>query len=313
MRFYLVIPGGILQQKIAWICKLCVAIYAFISGYGINKSKTVIFNENNYWLDAYSDSLRRILRFLCKYWLVYFVVVPVGLILHKYSFNIPEMINNFIARRMTYSSEWWYVQQYISMLLLFPIIQWIFSKIDILKSRREKIFLLLLSIVWCSLLFNGKLVSLINQKYQLVYLAIFTEGIICAKYKIFERISDFLQCNLYRKCWAVMITIVCFVIRWEFAKGPEYIAVDTIITVPLIYAVTINVRETDRLKNLLIKIGEKSVYMWLIHTFFCYYFFQNVITCTKIALLAYLETFASSYFAASILITIENKIIHIKR
>lgn len=32
---YLSVLGPVLEEKLDWFCKICVAIYAFISGYGL--------------------------------------------------------------------------------------------------------------------------------------------------------------------------------------------------------------------------------------------------------------------------------------
>ena len=119
--------GQDVVEKIAWFCKICVAIYAFISGYAIYQKchykegeKFQFFKRlGNYYLVA----LKQLLGFLKKYWIVFAIFVPLGFILNKLpTFTWEVFLKSLIGIDSTYNVEWWYVKFYIVIILFSPII-----------------------------------------------------------------------------------------------------------------------------------------------------------------------------------------------
>ena len=75
-----------------------------------------------------------------KYWLVFVVFIPYGLFTEKVEFgNIKIFILNLFGLKATYNSEWWYVRQYIFMMLMFPIINVILDKIMVFSSNMKRL------------------------------------------------------------------------------------------------------------------------------------------------------------------------------
>lgn len=55
-------------------------------------------------------------------------------------------------------------------------------------------------------------------------------------------------------------------------------------------------------------LGKYSVYMWLTHTFYCYYYFQKIVTFSGVASIMFVMTMLLSYLTAFLLSYVEKGI-----
>lgn len=113
---------------IAIFCHLCVGIYAFITGIGF-AYKFAGYTCNIQGLcKRYVDSIKSILKFMSKYWIVFIPFAAFGLIFGIYSFSFKEFVLNLSGLSSTYNNEWWYVKQYVKMLVVLPLFSLIIDK-----------------------------------------------------------------------------------------------------------------------------------------------------------------------------------------
>lgn len=90
-----------LEARIAWIGKLCVAIFAFISGYAFsikaekNKEEHVI----NRVLSDYRLSISHLIKFYLKFWLVFLIFIPIGIAFFGKSGNPKNLAQGLILGR----------------------------------------------------------------------------------------------------------------------------------------------------------------------------------------------------------------------
>lgn len=153
VKYFSLLSGSMLgrsvEQNIAWFCKLCVAIYAFISGYGLYRSATGSRIEqpagrvkaNYYYV------INHILVLMKKYWVVFFLSLPFVMIFEFEKPLVEELdylIFGLFGLSSKYNSAWWYLSQYIFMLLLYPIIDFIFLS---RKNTKNKIVNFMMYIV----------------------------------------------------------------------------------------------------------------------------------------------------------------------
>lgn len=99
-------------------CKICISLFAFVSGYGLYCS---YINK-----DKPKKNLLRIIEFLIPYWLVTFLIaMPVLAVLHKLNMNyLPVSLFALLHNDdMLYVSFAWYVKVYLEYLLLLPLIK----------------------------------------------------------------------------------------------------------------------------------------------------------------------------------------------
>lgn len=132
---YLGVP---VQEILAHFGQLCVAIFAFNSGYVLSK-KRVDFNNINV-------IAKRATNFLISYWVVCLLFIIVGLICNSKLPDTSILLQNLVGLNVSARSDYvnvahaWYVTYYLLFLLLCPLI--VSNKIP--NSKLLDIFLLLL-------------------------------------------------------------------------------------------------------------------------------------------------------------------------
>jgi hypothetical protein len=97
-------------------------------------------------------------------------------------------------------------------------------------------------------------------------------------------------------------------LRTIVADNATYSTLDIVITPIFIFAVYLITKTKNKMTEILAWIGKYSVYMWLTHTFFCYYYFQKLITFSKFSTIMYLELVGVSLVTAMIFGQIEKRI-----
>lgn len=280
----------ILIYKLAIFSKLCVAIFAFVSGYGFCKS----FKKN-----YFEFSCKRYVGLLKKYWLVCVFFIPFHYLLNKPNIGISQFLLSILGLSKAYNGEWWYISQYLVFLLYYPLIVFL---IDTNKKKKHRILLM----VSFSLLFIGLLKVpslkviykfLKNYNFFSCYVIIFAEGIFAAKYNVFQRCKP----TRFVSYCLLMISIIA---RMIIVKNANFGWFDVIIIFPFILGFsTINMGYyVDKILSFF---GKNSTYIWLTHTFYCYYYFSNIILWTKTSELMLLELVVISTVTAVVLKKIE--------
>ena len=153
--------------------------------------------------------------------------------------------------------------------------------------------------------FNHLILQLDNGIF--VFTLIFFEGFLCSFFHLFE-----IGCNhnLFQKIKPVLAFLMlfsCCTIRYLRAYDATYCKYDAFITVPILYSlVTLFSYAPKAVVNFLRYLGKYSTYMWLTHTFFCYYYFSELITSVRVSIFMFLLTVALSLITAIILTELEN-------
>lgn len=312
---------GNFQIRIAWFCKICVAMYAFISGYGI---ATVLSKRHEKrdkklhdcicrWIESVKYVTQHLMVFMIKYWIVFVCFIPLGVFLGvDMSYKLETIILSFLGRTNVYNGEWWYVRQYQTMLLALPCIDLFFYMVENLLSEMKKIyvygFMILCGGLTVQCLFPGgitALFELINSSNVYTYMLIFIEGYTCSRCdsELFNIIK--IKSNFDKYIASILILLV-FAVRIFLQTNASYKAIDLWVIAPFIYAlVTISHSFSQRERKTIGELGKYSTYMWLTHTFFCFYYFNSLITISKFSIIIYLETFLLSLGSALILERIE--------
>lgn len=302
-RYISLLPIGdvSLEYYIGIFGKICVAIYAFISGYGLYISVQVIKHKN--LKNMYKFILKHLWNFYKRYWFVFIVFVPIGFYWEINTFTLKEFTLAFIGRKANiYNGEWWYVTEYIKMLLYFPIYIWILTKLEIVRyysgKNPYKIVIYILA-----------LVSFIMTRH---YLFIFLTGIVFARYRVFEYIEQYLYSKRYfNNIFLILGTLGVFIFRSVLMSA----RFDDIIVIMFIYSAITLIRKI-RSKNIeksLCFLGRYSIYMWLVHTYWAYYYFQDIVLLPQYTVLIYIWLTILSLLTAMVLDRIYNIINNIKK
>lgn len=267
---------------IAFFSKICVSIYSFIGGYGIykaiSKNKRTIFEQ--------------IKKMYISFWKIFLIFIPIAFaffgsqvqhinddfMVPRYNlFIYEEAFRNFFGISTSYNSEWWYVLFYVVALLTTPLFIKIFEK----HSSVENIFLVvILSIVLENVtpqlgaleIFNlnsNSIYRFLFSNYSL-YFCCFLLGVLFSKDDLLSKLNKELRNNI--KLNTITDIIIIFVITGIRKNLSQ--SMDLLYT-PIIVVVALDLLTRNKIvESIFKKLGENSTNMWLIHTFFCYYFFS---------------------------------------
>lgn len=264
-------------------CKLCVAMYAFLSGYGmITKIGTT--NPIAVIKKGYQVIFQHLKKFYMVYWLIFAIFIGYGFLTGRRAFQAKEFFYNLLGIAHSYNGEWWYVWQYVRMLLLFPL----FACVIVCFSEKIKKGRYVLWLALVLLLEVAAVLTSLKTPFW-VYTFCFFNGMIISYGKV--------DVCLYRMAahpaTAVLIGTVLscavFLARLTIAGGGQY---EFIVGPLFIYGclLILQGKWLVSINRLLNEIGKYSVYMWLIHTFFIYYYFQKIVFAFKYAFIIYIAT-----------------------
>jgi hypothetical protein len=265
------IPFFRLEDYAGRFGNICVSMFLFLSGYGmvlgyLRSKKTPL-----------RYSLIKLKDFYLTYWLYFLIFVPIGIFFFnhvtlwqsnqiRYTADPIVFLKNFLGWDSSYNQEWWFVRMFVIILVfLFPIY--------IKLLEKNVAFLVLTS------LFLFSLSAKVNPYGEFGFIGwqtSFAVGIICAKFKFFSSrpIQDLDQSGWLLISFSLVLCIALRLLRWPFdASGNAF---DFLIVAFFTYF-SVMAAERLRLPSLLAYLGERAFPLWLVHSFFCYYYFQDIV------------------------------------
>lgn len=262
-----------------------VPLYLLLSGYGlyvVNKK-----GDNNRWT--------RLFRLLLTYWMItgFFVIVGCFVKSDIYPGSIIDIITNILTVRTSYNNECWFLFPFILLSLTSPLL---FKACDRYNGylvfsvgfALEFLCLYIISRYGDKFLYNNLWVYKPFQYFQLMFP--FVLGSLCAKYSSIMKPALLAKLNGGGK-FAIFILVVfvrCFL---------DLPFIHTIYSLALLICI-LNFSRSVLVDSFLSMFGKQSTYMWMIHTWFCYYLFHDYIYWFKYPLIIYIVlvviTFATS-------------------
>lgn len=98
--------GGNVEYTIelyfGYFCRLCIAMYAFISGYGMMAKS---MQKHLTFLQDIKQAIKQIINFFIRYWMVLIVFILIGLKIGALRFDVIEFVKNFIGQSCSYNAE----------------------------------------------------------------------------------------------------------------------------------------------------------------------------------------------------------------
>lgn len=293
------------EARIAWQGKLCVGIFAFISGYAFSIISDK--NMNNKLMPRFKEnvmqSLRQLVKFYSKFWLVFIIFVPIGIIFYGQSASLTNLLNGFF-RGARYNGEWWYVWQYVKFLAVFPFIDLVYYY----KSNKATWIAVISAIAvvfiirfvgWNTV--AGTIVRFgFNQLYS-NYMIIFLTAFLISKLNILEKID----CRCFIKpFFAVLGTALCFLLRWLLVTEPSQSNCDIFIIPFLIFFIVALLHSANTYgmtRRVINYVGANSTFIWLTHTFWLYYYFQRIALLPRYSIFIFIWVLILSLFTSIIL------------
>lgn len=276
-----------IEQYIGLFGKYCVPIFLFLSGYGFAVSKTKIASNGEYYL-------RKIFRFFIAYWLVFFIFVPLSYFLSSYQFVSLEpklFFLNFFGVVSSYNGEWWFIFPYLLCILITPLLY---------ESRGISVIsLVTVSIVIYCISFSVK-DNVIHSFlfWQPAYIIGFLIG--NGKENVFCSSSKFLA-------FLGFLIVILFWRIFDWESMPIFV----------VFLVNFLLKLFDIIKFKLIRmslveLGRKSLFIWLVHSFFCYHFAQDIVYFFDETLLVFFTLMILSYVVSCILSKVYEFMLSIK-
>ncbi|SHK79095.1 MULTISPECIES: acyltransferase [unclassified Fibrobacter] len=293
--------------------KICVPMFFFFGGYGVYKSS---FGKRY-------DIVGRLKRLYFTYWSVFLVFIPIGFLFFssqdpycadpfiytRYSrFVHREVISNFLGFTSTYNREWWFLISYVFALVTFPFIRAIIDRF----SARVNIFLAVVVALLFAHIFPGlktvTALGVLGNSHMYLrffcqiapYAACFWMGAIVARNGLLDRLNNSAkQHGLLTPL--TDIAIWCLVIAM---RQNEVGDIFDIFFIPVLTVASMDLlNRTKLLKKGIWYIGRQSTYMWLIHSFFCYYFGlpAKIVTATGLAIPSLVTLIVMTYIASILL------------
>lgn len=299
----------------AWSCKLCVAVYAFLSGYGMMKTSHIIKKNEKYnIMNAYKTSIKRYVRFMKQYWIVFIIFYLIGLAIHRVEvLSFDELVRCLLGISDYINREWWYVKQYIIFLAFFPVLELIIYCLKGKKYRQILIACILnfsILLLYVSHTSLGSAVNLIRTILgSPIYWIIFLCGVICAISKFFEKLLYRLpQNNNVNFIVGICILIIVFTIRIIMSPDADYNDIDIFLIIPLICGLLLIINGNRYIEKIVSQLGKYSTYMWLTHTFYCYYYFESIFNKIHSIIIQFAILLTVSYLTAILLLQIQKRI-----
>lgn len=273
---------GIFPFKLALICKACVAIFVFLSGYGL----TIKFSKIN--TTSFKEKLKESIKFLfgrykkiyLNYWPIFIATIFLGsfyfgrTLTDAYGADaniIQSLIMDFfgLMQMQSYNATWWFIRLILTFYLVFPILFYG------MKNKVMGICLLVFLFWWPTHLqipfvdFDGTIVT---------YLKSFGLGIFLAHNV--DIINKILKEIKPQVLFAISLTACIFLccIR-NIVITPSFFGqkIDPFLVL-FIYLTFTSLRQfySKEIKPLVF-LGKHSMNIFLTHTLFSTYFFSNFI------------------------------------
>lgn len=247
--------------------KICVDIFVFLSGYGLNAS----YNKkcDGKILGSIKFSIKHLLKLMFNFWIIFILFVSFGSITGLEPLNVyaggverniikPLLIDFFglanLLNSPTYNVTWWFMSLIIVLYIIFPILKYLLKK--------SPIFLAILAIF----IRNATFLYFNNQLN--IYLVDFCMGMIFSELLLFDKIR-----NLNKtKVQEIILTIIFFLFALysKYIYGGIYYFIDALAYVLICNNILMRIKFVNKGLELL---GKHSSNIFMLHTFLYKYFF----------------------------------------
>ena len=291
---------------VSYIANACypVTFFLILSGYGL----TYLYKNNRLNI---KDQCKRIFKLYIHYWIVLLIFVTIGFFINPevYPNSLIHIIINLLGLKCTYNGEIWFILPYTYICLTS---YWIIHYIYNLNSKKKiAISLFIYGILFLTarhishhLPENIVLETIIIQPlYYITLLFYFSLGIIL--YRLLEVKHKF-ELIIDNKTVYVLLIIGLFVTKCLF----KITLADGLYALAFIWCF-LELPIHKYIRKVLLGLGKRSMIMWMTHTFFCVYLFQDFIYSFKYPIIIYIVLVIISYVTALPIMWLAKKIIRL--
>ena len=305
------INGTSLASASSTIGKVCVAMFLFLSGYGLYKSFSKFKEKDKYKESPAKNQIRYVINHLIKllsdYWIVFVIFVPLGLFFGRSFIEIYKgnplyfaadffgLSYLFFKGNATMNATWWFMSIIIVYYIIFPILY----KIQTYSNE------LLLCIGIAVLL-----LPLPNFRELNTYFFPFVFGMYISKEDGIVRLGEKLG-NTINKLLCSILAVSAFACFRFVVFGVN----DGLFGFSIIMFSYLILSRIPVLNKVLEELGKYSGLIFMFHTFIIGYYFHNYIYWFKYPILIFIVTVIVCYIIARLLallkhVTRYDKLIH---
>lgn len=284
--------GEPLISQLAKFVEICVPLYLFLSGYGLY----LLFLKNDTIFP-----LKRILKLYLVFWSCFIIFISFGCfwVPELYPGNWKIFIENLTAWKTSYNWEWWFIFPYI---ILIGVSNILFTCIRRWNFFTSFLFSCVVYVIsyWVISSYKSYLLesyALFNLFEFLRMVCSFMWGALFAKYDLFQRIKKNVSLNTYCNNILMIVILVCaFLIRAVMS-----IHAASIFFMVIFACCFYLIKKSSCIEKFFVLMGRHSTNIWLVHTFFCYYYFHDFIYGLKYPFLIYIVTLGLSVISSVVI------------
>lgn len=262
---------GIEYPNLLWLeeyqghFQICVAGFTFLTGY------LYFFKENK----NFNDVMKKWAGILVPYWIVFILLLAAALITNTYTGDFTTILAEAATVEQPVMFFGWYVPYYIFMIAV------LWASVKLIKNDFLLFVVSLCGSVALSYIAERftdiDFVISTTEKFS-VYFPITVIGYICAKNRVFERISVALKSRGLKIGFSVLLIIAVFMEpSWLYGLDISNIVLSAIrkciriLSIPLFIYGLIEIISLVKCKTVRLvaaEIGKMSMFMWFLHSVF---------------------------------------------
>ena len=284
-----------------WLSRACNPVWFFVllSGYGL----AYTYEKGNL---QFTKQLKRIFKLYMHYWIILAVFLCIGCSLYpgRYPGTWDRILVNAVGWETNYNYEMWFILPYSLVALTSQYIIRGIEKIGYILSVVLTIFLSLavlytISRYHSTLLSEYPILSLTAVYVQFLYP--FTVGVAFCR-------SNY-QWSYQMPTWLALVIMVILVSAVCSIRIPVW----GYFYVPLMIYLFCQLQFPKWLNSVFMALGRKSMAIWMIHTWFCYYLFREEVYSLKYPVLILGGVLIISYLTAIPFMWITKKLLTLLR
>lgn len=246
--------GKPIEQILGEMCKLCVCIFAFISGYGTYIS----FRKHMVIKQRFLYCMKKIVKLISIYWLtIICFFVPIVCFFRKIS--ITEIVNNLFLNSISLVHTGWYVAFYIKAMVCILLYSFI-------ETERSWILDLIVCLGIPSILEVWKNGNMFSH-----YFPVFMLGYIFSKYQLYSIYEEKIHFKILKKALSIIFLLILLFIRLKEGDMIGPIAMITFIGPVICYvlAMILNIFvQIKYIKKMLSFLSKYCTWYWFLHAIF---------------------------------------------
>ncbi len=295
-----------LYTIIATLCKVCVALFVLLSGYGLNES-------HKCKAESISDARfvkNHLVKLMKQFWFIYIIFVPMGFVFHEspieiYGKNfmgfIYFLLDFFGLKSLfgthTMNQTWWYMETVIVLYILFPLLKYLCKKVPVLLLA-----VTFVPIVVYSYFCDGSY----DNCREIFWIFPFVVGILLSEHGVLNRLSAAMAAHFAPICAAAVASaLIMTAVRSHFG-----IIADTFYAMAIIAACKATICRIKYVKGFFNSFGVHSANIFMMHSFLYCYFepVKQIVFSVNSNIGCYLILLAECYVASDYIEVLKERI-----